>query len=107
MPQWEIVARKGTGSWPVRIRACGHYLEVSARGTGFIVYITETDFGYLVSVPNHQRCGHVPGDCNARDVIHYVGVENEADATTLAAAIRYLVAEGFVPRHPAIADGSE
>ncbi|MCL6558544.1 MAG: hypothetical protein K6U74_07025 [Firmicutes bacterium] len=59
----------------------------------------------MVSLPLERRCGHVPDDCSARDVMTYVGIENEVDAATLAAAIRYLAAEGFVPKHAAIPGG--
>ncbi|HHY66653.1 MAG TPA: hypothetical protein GX517_05560 [Alicyclobacillus sp.] len=101
----EVAAQKGTDSWPVRIEAREQHFSVSGRGTSFALYLTETDSGFLVSLPLERRCGHVPDDCSARDVMAYVGVENAVDAATLAAAIRCLAAEGFVAKHPAIPGG--
>lgn len=103
----EVVARKGNESWPVHIEAREQHFSVSGRGTSFALYLTETDSGYLVSLPLERRCGHVPDDCSARDVMAYVGVENAVDAATLAAAIRYLATEGFVPKHPKVPGGAE
>lgn len=93
-----------TGSnWPVKIRArAGEYFEVCGRGTSLHLYLTETASGYLVSVPNYNRCGLAPADCDAYNVMEYVGLENQVDATTLAAGIRYLISVGLACGHPAI-----
>ena len=96
-----ITAGSKRDNWPVKIKVrAGEYFEVSGRCTRFDLYLTETNAGYLVAVPNHNRCGHVPADCNTYDVMHYVGIENQVDATTLAAAIRYLVSAGLACSHP-------
>lgn len=87
-----VKARMGNSKWPVTIkRRAGEYFDISGRGTSLTVYITETYSGYLVSVPNHKRCGNVPADCNMYDVMNYVGIENEVDASTLAAGVRWLI----------------
>lgn len=98
-----ITAGSKRDNWPVKIKVrAGEYFEVSGRYTRFDLYLTETNAGYLVSVPNHNRCGHVPADCSAYDVMNYVGIENQVDATTLAAAIRYLVSAGLACSYPSL-----
>lgn len=94
-PVATITAGKGRSAWPVRIaRRAGECFEVCGRGTRLDVYLAKTNDGYLISVPNFHRCGLVPADCNAYDIMEYVQIENEVDATTLAAAVRYLIGGG-------------
>jgi len=98
-----ITAGSQRDNWPVKIKVrAGEYFEVTGRGTGLDLYLTETNAGYLVAVPNFNRCGHVPADCNAYDVADYVGIENRVDATTLAAAIRYIISAGLACSHPSV-----
>lgn len=98
-----VTARMNGVEWPVRIKICAdEYFYVAGRDTGFEVYITETHAGYLVSVHNHFRCGHVPPKCNYHDIMNYVGFENVVDAVTLATGINYIVDTWLVKPHPAI-----
>jgi hypothetical protein len=94
-PVATITAGKGRDTWQVRItRRSGEFFEVCGRATRMDVYLAETNDGYLVSVPNFHRCGLVPADCNTYDIMEYVRIENKVDATTLAAAVRYLIGGG-------------
>jgi len=97
-----IMARLKNDTWPVEICRRDGYFEVCGRGTRLEVYLAQTGDGLLVSVPNFNRCGHVPADCNAYDVADYVGIENRVDATTLAAAIRYIISAGLACSHPSV-----
>lgn len=90
-PLATITASDGTSTWEVRILRRAGYFEVCGRSTSMDVYLRKTHAGYLVSVPNFRRCGIVPVDCSGLDIQEYVGIENPVDATTLAAAIRYLI----------------
>lgn len=69
----------------------GNAFEIAGRSTSFVVYISKTEHGYLVSEPYHHRCGYVPADVNATDVMKYMDIENRADAVTLAAGLKYLI----------------
>ncbi|MGI9861344.1 hypothetical protein SDD30_08165 [Moorella naiadis] len=94
-----IMAARGKEKWPVRITLrAGEYFEVSGRSTRMDVYLAETNSGYLVSIPNFQRCGVVPGDCSLYDVQEFIGIDNKVDATTLAVALRYLIDNGKVEK---------
>lgn len=86
-----VTAERHGASWPVKIEKRGDFFSVGGRGTGFNLYLYPTDAGYLVAVPNFNRCGHVPEDCTWRDIQGYVGIANEVDAITLAAAVRFLI----------------
>ena len=99
----EISAAYEDKTWPVRIQAFAEeYFCISGQGSRLDMYITETNEGYLVSVPNWRRCGHVPKDCNAYDVMEYVDIDNVTDAATLSAAVRYLSELGYIRQHPSI-----
>lgn len=92
-----VTAQSGKNKWSVTItKRAGEYFEICGRGTRMDVYIHEANAGYLVSVPNFQRCGHVPEGCSTNDIINYVGIENQVDAATLAAAVRCLIDGGYV-----------
>ncbi|MEG6617464.1 hypothetical protein V6C27_13710 [Peptococcaceae bacterium 1198_IL3148] len=81
--------------WEIRItKRADEYFEITGRMSSLTVYLTETNSGYLVSVPSEQRCGHVPADCNQYDIENYVGLENDIDATTLATGVRWLIQNG-------------
>lgn len=90
-----VEARDEYGTWPVKIELLGDQFIISGRYSRLDTYLFETDQGYLVAVTNYNRCGHVPADCTAYDVMDYVGIENQVDATTLAAAVRHLIAAGL------------
>lgn len=84
-------------SWDVRItRRAGEYFEVAGWDTGFDVYLSRTNWGYLVAIPNWHRAGIVPEDVNADGIMEYVDIDNQVDATTLATAIRYLIKRGLI-----------
>ena len=86
------VAQLGDEEWPVRIQEQGNEMYIiSGRSSRFDVYLVETIHGYLVAIPNMQRAGHVPADVDTFGVREYVGVDNQVDATTLAAAVRWLI----------------
>lgn len=90
-------------NWPVKIKVRdGEYFEVTARATRLDLYLTKTQAGYLVAVPNFNRCGHVPAHCDTYDIMDYVGIKNQVDATTLAAAIRYIISAGLACSHPSV-----
>jgi hypothetical protein len=94
-----VMAARGKEKWPVCITLrAGEYFEVSGRSTSMDVYLAETYSGYLVSIPNFQRCGVVPGDCSLYDVQEYIGIDNKVDATTLAVALRYLIESGEIAK---------
>lgn len=99
-----ITAGSKQNTWPVKIKIRdGEYFEVTGRGTMMELYLTKTSAGYLVAVPNYfKRCGYVPAGCDAHDIMDYVGIDNFVDATTLAAAIRYLISAGLACSPPAI-----
>ncbi len=102
----EIIAKEGNQQWPVKIKArADEYFYISGRGSGLDVYITETNAGYLVSVSNYNRCGHVPANCNRYDIQEYLDLENAADALTLATAINFIINSGLVSNHPEIQNG--
>ncbi|GAW28561.1 hypothetical protein [Carboxydocella sp. ULO1] len=87
----DIVAKWRNDSWPVRIERMGDGFIVSGRGSRLDVFLTKTNRGYLVSVPNFARCGIVRPDCSTFDIMEYVEIDNPVDATTLATAVRYLI----------------
>jgi hypothetical protein len=93
-----LTASDGKVSWEVRItKRGGEYFEVCGRSSRLDLYLRETVHGnYLVAVPNYQRSGLVPEDCGPDDIMEYCDIDNLADATTLAVAIRYLIRKGFV-----------
>jgi hypothetical protein len=83
-------------AWEVKInKRGGEYYEVAGRGSSFDVYLRPTNWGYLVAIPNWHRSGIVPEDVNADGIMEYCDIDNLADATTLAVAIRYLIRKGF------------
>ncbi len=91
-----LQATYGWEKWDVRItRRAGEYFEVAGRGSAFDVYLSRTNWGYLVAIPNWHRAGIVPEDVNADGIMEYVGIGNLVDAATLAAAIRFLIRRGF------------
>ena len=95
-----LTATKGRDTWAVAIKRFLGGFMVSGRASGLMVFITKTklyDTNYLVSVSSHCRCGFVPGDCTGPDIQQYLDFKNAVDAHTLAAAVRYLVANGFIP----------
>lgn len=93
-----VEARDEYDTWPVKIELLGDQFIISGRCTRLDTYLIETDRGYLVAVTNYNRCGHVPEDCTAYNIMDYVGIENKVDATTLAAAVRHLIAAGLAFR---------
>jgi len=79
-------------TWPVKIQQqAGERFLVSGRSTGLEVYVTNSAFGYLVAVTNYQRAGIVPADVDGSGIQQYVGIENLVDATTVAAAVRWII----------------
>lgn len=98
-----ITASDGREEWTVRVQVrAEEYFYVAGRDTGFDVYITKTNAGYLVAVTNHQRCGHLPAKCTYHDVMEYLDWDNSVDAATLAAGVNYIIDAGIVPDHPVV-----
>ena len=97
-------AKDSESMWPVGIRLLisDDGFEVFGRGTSLQVYIFSSDHGYLVSVPTYNRAGYVPADCTAENIVEYVDLDNEVDATTLAAAVRWIVKAGMVRDLPEV-----
>lgn len=94
MQTGQVIARQGHDQWPVVIEPqLGGWYKVMGRSSRLDVYIKETDFGLLVSVPNYQRCGYVPYGYRNSDFMQYVDIDNITDATTLAAALRYIMSQ--------------
>lgn len=84
--------------WPVRIqKKAGEYFLVSGRSSGMDVYLFKTNAGYLVAVTNstYNRAGHVPADCGTMDIQEYLQLDNVVDATSLAAAVKWLIENGY------------
>ncbi len=91
-----VMAGSGKRNWPVRImHRAGEYFEVYGCGSSMDVYLAKTTCGYLVSLPNLRRCGHVPPNCNSLHVAGHIGIDNPVDAVTLSVAIRYLIERGL------------
>ncbi|GEA17531.1 hypothetical protein [Moorella sp. E306M] len=91
-----LTASDGKVSWEVRItKRGGEYFEVCGRSSRLDLYLMPTIGGYLVAVPNYQRAGLVPEDCNEGDIMEYCDIDNRIDAITLATAVRYLIRRGF------------
>lgn len=79
--------------WTVRVRrVAGEHFLVNGRGSQMVVFLKKTLGGLLVSIPSHNRCGHVPLDCTEENIMQYCDFDNEVDAVTLSAAINTLVA---------------
>ncbi len=98
-----ITAGSEGDSWPVRVEArANEYFTASGRMSGINFYLSETTGGYLVAVTNYNRAGLVPADCSVYDIMDYVGMENEVDAATLAAAVRYLISAGYACSYPSL-----
>lgn len=92
-----LQATYGWEKWDVRItRRAGEYYEVAGRGSCFDVYLSRTNWGYLVAIPNWHRSGIVPEDVHADGVVEYLDILNSVDAITLATAIRYLIKQGLI-----------
>jgi hypothetical protein len=99
-----ITATNNKTTWPVNIKPmhgfnCGGY-TITGRDTSLDTFLSRVPGGILVSLPNWQRAGIVPSCCNRFDVMNYIGLENEVDAATLAAAVRELHAHWKIPDHP-------
>ena len=99
-----ITATNNKTIWSVNIKAihdwrCGGY-TITGRGTSLDTFLSRVSGGILVSLPDYRRCGIVPSDCNRFDIMNYIGLENEVDAATLAAAVRELHAHWKIPDHP-------
>jgi hypothetical protein len=91
-----IQAGSGKNTWLVEIEERAYeYYSVTGRCTRFDVYLVETNLGFLVAVPNLRKGGHVPADVNEFDVMNYLDVQNKVDAMTLAAALRWLIKNGY------------
>ncbi len=91
-----IQAGSGKNTWFVEIEErASEYYAVIGRSTRFDVYLAETNFGYMVAVPNFRRSGHVPADVSEFDVMNYLEIQNRVDAITLAAALQWLITNGY------------
>lgn len=80
--------------WPVEVEAKerGHVV-LQARGTQLDVYVRSVGNGrWLVSLPAIYRCGIV-SDLTARAVHHALRLDSLADAASIAAAVRWEVAQ--------------
>ena len=87
----DTVAGSGRKQWDVKVeRVAGEHLRISGRGSSMTVFLKQTLGGLMVSIPSHGRCGQVPTPCTASDIRQYCDLDNDVDAETLAAAIRYL-----------------
>lgn len=92
----EIKTYDGAFSWPVTItkKRDGGYAVVG-RMSAFRIYLTSTDSGLMVSIPGERRCGYVPKDCTANDIMEYCEFDKfPVDAATVATAVREIVKGG-------------
>jgi hypothetical protein len=89
-----VMARSGSDAWPVTVsRTTDGGYRVNGRMSELRVYVQPTINGYMVSVPQYQRCGEVPSDCTTRNILDYCGFakRDQVDAATIAAAVRAIV----------------
>lgn len=93
-----VTARLNGRSWPVRVVSLsgGSNYKIIGRGTELLVAIRPSGGmgggDRLVAVINYNRCGCLDArEWTAEDIQHYIGVENQVDAATLAAALNVLL----------------
>lgn len=89
----ELIAAFREETWPVRVERFGAGYRVMGRASCFIVYVQQTPNGWLVSVPGERRCGEVLVDPSGVDIRDYCDIKNPVDASTIAAAVRFIIQE--------------
>lgn len=96
MSKVHLKALFGKEEWNVTVKPQHPkgYFYVEGKGSGLEMYLgPRLPSGILLAIPNYKLSGCIPVNMTPRDVMQYVGVDNKSDATTIAVAARWAIAQ--------------